>query len=310
MTVDESAPHAEGDTVKKFALVVDLGGTKIAAACVDSFGNLTHQVLTPTPRIGGKAIVSAIIETLEKFPIKNVCAIGVDVPGLAYADGCVWAPNLHGWKHMPLGAMLREYFHLPVLIESDRNAFVTGEAWIGAARGCRDVIFLAIGTGIGAGIISGGELLRGSGELSGSLGWMAIGPHFLPEYKSVGCLETHLAGPGIAKNATRVRKTPTTVAELIGLARQGDATAIKLMTEAGDFLGIALANLVSILNPERIVVGGGVAAAGNLLLTPARQAMMRWAQPLAAKQVRVVRSRLGERAALLGMAKLTFDKAT
>lgn len=296
--------------MKKFALVVDLGGTKIAAARVDSSGNLTDRVLTSTPRSGGKAVVSAVIDTLDQLPAKNVCAIGVDVPGLAYADGSVWAPNIPGWKRMQLGAMLREHFHLPVLVESDRNAFVTGEAWMGAARGCRDVIFLAIGTGIGAGIISGGELLRGSGELSGSLGWMAIGPHFLSEYRNTGCLETHLAGPGIAKKATQARKIPTTVAELIELARQGDATAIKLMMEAGDSLGIALANLVSILNPERIVIGGGVAAAGNLLLAPARRAMRRWAQPLAVKQVHVVRSRLGERAALLGMAKLAFDNTT
>lgn len=203
--------------------------------------------------------------------------------------------------------MLHEHFKLPVLVESDRNAFVTGEAWLGVARDCRDVIFLAIGTGIGAGIISGGRLVRGSAELSGCLGWMAVESKFLLRYKEVGCLEAHLGGTGIAARATRVLESTTTTRELIQLAQQGNGAAKKLIAEAGEYLGLALANMVSILNPEMIVIGGGVAAAGNLLLAPAKKTMRKWAQPLASKQVRIARSRLGERAALLGMAKMAFD---
>jgi glucokinase len=293
--------------VERFALVVDLGGTKIAAARVDSAGNMSHRRVAPTPRVGGSAVVATIIDLLQQILSKGACAIGVDVPGCAYADGSVWAPNLPGWKRMPLRAMLNERFKLPVLIESDRNAFVNGEAWQGAARGCRDVIFLAIGTGIGAGIISGGRLIRGSGELAGSLGWMALETRFLPRYKQVGCLESHLAGPGIAARASRALRTATTTRELIQLARQGDPAAKKIVAQAGEYLGLALANLVSILNPETIVIGGGMVAAGNLLLSPAKKTMRQWAQPLATKQVRIVRSRLGERAALLGMAKMAFD---
>lgn len=293
--------------MKRFALVVDLGGTKIAAARVDSDGNVTHQRVAPTPRSGGKAVVAAVIEFLEQIPTQNICAIGVDVPGCAYADGSVWAPNLRGWRRMPMGTMLHDHFKLPVLVESDRNAFVTGEAWQGVARGYRDVIFLAIGTGIGAGIISGGRLVRGSAELSGCLGWMTVESKFLPRYKEVGCLEAHLGGTGIAAHATRVLKSATTTRELIQLAQQDDPAAKKLIAEAGEYLGLALANMVSVLNPEMIVIGGGVAAAGNLLLAPAKKTMRQWAQPLASKQVRIVRSRLGDRAPLLGMAKMAFD---
>ncbi|HTU49587.1 MAG TPA: ROK family protein [Acidobacteriaceae bacterium] len=296
--------------MEPFALVVDLGGTKIAAARVDSAGKITHRVVAPTPASGGEPVVAAVIDILHQLPQQGVCALGVDVPGLAYTDGSVWAPNLSGWKRMPLGAMLNAHFRLPILVESDRNAFVTGEAWQGAARNCRDVVFLAIGTGIGAGIISGGCLLRGPGELAGCLGWMATGSRYLPRYKEIGCLESHLAGPGIAREASRIRKTATTTRELIQLARQGDPVAKKVIAQTGEYLGLALANLVSILNPEMIVVGGGVAAAGNLLLAPARDTMRQWAQPLAAKQVRIVRSRLGARAALLGMAKMAFDLAS
>ncbi len=292
-----------------FALVVDLGGTKIAAARVDAAGKITHHRIARTPTAGGEEVVAAVIDILHQLPQQGVCALAVDVPGLAYTDGSVWAPNLSGWKRMALGAMLKQHFKLPVLVESDRNAFVTGEAWLGVARNCRDVVFLAIGTGIGAGIISGGRLLRGSNELAGCLGWMATGSRFRLRYKEIGCLESHLAGPAIAREASRIRKTATTTRELIHLARQGDPAARKVIAQTGEYLGLALANLVSILNPEMIVLGGGVAAAGNLLLAPARDTMRQWAQPLAGKQVRVVRSRLGAQAALLGMAKMAFDFA-
>lgn len=297
----------KGESVGPCALVVDLGGTKIAAARVDPAGKITHHRVASTPVGGGEEVVAAVINILHQLPLQGASVLGIDVPGLAYFDGNVWAPNLSGWERMPLGAMLHTEFRLPTLVESDRNAFVTGEAWQGAARGCSDVIFLAIGTGIGAGIISGGRLLRGSAELAGCLGWMALGPRFLPEYKDIGCLESHLAGPAIAKEASRMRKTATTMRELIRLVRVGDPAAKKVFTQTGEYLGLALANLVSTLNPEMIVVGGGVAAAGNLLLAPARDTMRLWAQPLAGKQVRIVRSRLGTRAALLGMARLAFD---
>lgn len=136
-----------------------------------------------------------------------------------------------------------------------------------------------------------------------------LGDPLLPRYKEVGCLESHLAGPAIAREASRIRKTAITTRELIQLARQGNPSAKKLIAQAGEYMGLALANLVSILNPEMIVIGGGVAAAGNLLLSPAKT-MRQWAQPLAAKHVRIVRSRLGERAALLGMARIVFDNAS
>ncbi|MGO8720928.1 MAG: ROK family protein [Acidobacteriaceae bacterium] len=314
MTAQVRAPSRaaqdEGETVGPFALVVDLGGTKIAAARVDTAGKITHHRVAQTPIGGGEAVVAGVIDILHQLPLQGASALAVDVPGLAYADGSVWAPNLSGWKRMPLGVMLNAHFRLPTLVESDRNAFVTGEAWQGAARNCRDVVFLAIGTGIGAGIISDGRLVRGSGELAGCLGWMTMGSRFLPRYKDIGCLESHLAGPAIAREASRIRKTATTTREMIQLARQGDPAAKNVIAQTGEYLGLALANLVSILNPEMIVVGGGVAAAGNLLLAPARDTMRQWAQPLAGRQVRIVRSRLGARAALLGMAKMAFDHAS
>ena len=291
----------------RFALVADLGGTKIAAARVEDSGEITHRLVVPTPPEGGVAVVDAITCLFRRLPADGVSELGVGVPGLAHQDGTVWAPNIKNWENMPLGTMLGERFKLPVLVESDRNAFVTGEVWLGSAQTCSDVVFVAIGTGIGAGIISGGRLIRGSSELAGCLGWMAVRDHFLPMYEAVGCLESHSAGPAIGRAASRALRRPADAREVLKLARHGDPRARKVIAEAGYYLGLALANLVDILNPQMIVIGGGVAAAGNLLLAPARETMRRWAQPLAAKQVRILRSRLGARAGLLGIAKLCFD---
>lgn len=290
-----------------YVLVADVGGTKIAAARVHMSGKLSHRCVSPTPPGGGQAVVEAIAGALARLPRAGVCALGVDVPGLAYPDGGVWAPNIPGWERMPLSQMLGSRFGLPVVVESDRNAFVTGEAWRGVARNCHDVIFVAVGTGIGAGIISGGRLIRGHAELAGCCGWLAVCERFRREYKAVGCLESHAAGPGIAQKARRVYRETMEPRELARRAREGDPTARQLIAEAGRHLGRGLANLVSILNPEMIVVGGGIAALGNLLLTPARETMALWAQPLAGNQVRITRSRLGVRAGLLGAARLAFE---
>jgi len=291
----------------RFAVVADLGGTKIAAARVDDTGRITHTVRAATPSAGGVAVVDAIANLLGQLPREAACAVGVDVPGLAHPSGVVWAPNIPGWRRMPLAAMLSERLKLPVVVDSDRNAFVTGEAWLGSAKGCRDVVFLVVGTGIGAGIISAGGLIRGHGELSGCAGWMAVRDRFVRGYEKVGCLEYHAAGPGIARAAQRVFGEPITMRELVKAARGGDAKAKQVLAAAGHYLGLALANLVDVLNPEMIVIGGGVAGAGNLLLDPARATLRQWAQPLAVKQVRIVRSKLGDRAGLLGAARLCFD---
>jgi glucokinase len=294
--------------MRRYALVADLGGTKIAVARVEDTGRITHRLLAPTPPVGGRAVVETLINLLRQLPTKGACALAVGVPGLAYPTGLVWAPNIPGWERMPLGKTLSRRFNLPVLVDSDRNAFVTGEAWQGCAKTCRDVVFVTIGTGIGAGIVSGGRLIRGCGGLAGCVGWMAVRERFLSPYEAVGCLECHVAGPGIARAAQRIFGRATDAREVVTLARHGDSKARKVIASAGHYLGLALANLVDTLNPQMIVIGGGVAAAGNLLLAPARETMRQWAQPLAVKQVRIRRSRLGARAGLLGVAKLCFDR--
>ncbi len=291
-----------------YALAADLGGTKIAVARVDSRGKLDHLLTSATPRRGGRLVETALVRLLRGLPRTGATAVGVSVPGLARPEGTVWAPNIPGWAHWPLAAALEREFGLPIVVESDRNAFVTGEAWCGAAKNARDVIFLIIGTGIGAGILSGGQLLRGSRELAGAIGWMAVRDEYAPRYKQVGCLEAHLAGPALSRRAAEFGLGEISAEQVCALARRGNKKAREIVEQAGFYLGLALANLVSTLNPQAIVIGGGLSGAGELLLKPARATMLRWGQPLAVRQVRIARSRLGASAGLLGAAKLAFDR--
>lgn len=292
-----------------FVLAADIGGTNIRVAKVNASGRISHHFETATPAQGGTAVIEALLMLLDKIPSDGARALGVDVPGLAYPNGDVWAPNIRGWKRMPLGRRLRKRLRISVIVESDRNAFVVGEAWKGAARNCRDVVFVAVGTGVGAGILVDGHLVRGHDELAGCVGWMAVRDEFLPGYAKVGCLESHAAGTGIGAEAERRFKRKITAREVALLAKRGDELAQKLMHEAGCYLGLGLANLVSILNPEVIVLGGGVAEARGAILAAARKTMMRWAQPIAVKKTRLVLSQLGGSASLLGVAKLAFDNA-
>lgn len=291
----------------QYTCCADVGGTKIAVARVSSAGVVSHREEAATPRESGKAVVEVLIRLLRRLPTAGVRAIGVDVPGLARADGTVWAPNLPGWTKMPLRQRLKREFRLPVVVESDRNAFVVGETWKGAAQGSRDAVFLILGTGIGAGVLSGGRLLRGYQDLAGAVGWMATREEYQPSFAATGCLESFLAGPGLAREASRQFGRPVDTHELVRLGRTGDPLAHQLWDEAGRRLGVALANLTDILNPEVIVIGGGVSRAGSLLLAPARRALRQWGQPLAARHVRVVCSRLGADAGLLGVARLAFN---
>lgn len=289
---------------KHYVVAVDLGGTKLAAALVDAKGNVSQQMSDAVDTHSSLAPVKQIVEVARelihaKGGKKNISGIGVAVPGLVRRDGTVWAPNLKGWSRMALAQRLKRALGLPVMVESDRNAAVLGEAWCGAARGKSDAIVLMVGTGIGAGILSGGNLVRGAHELSGCAGWMVVTEAKGREAENAGQLESLAAGPAIARAAGAVNAE-----EAAEAARRGDRASIEVYLEAGRVLGYGVANLVSLFDPEIVVIGGGLAKAGDLFLVPLRKAVKEWAQPIAARRVRIVLSPLGSRANLLGVARL------
>ena len=288
---------------------MDVGGTKIAAAIVDSAGNAGRKIKVSTEQHDTARSIAQVAEiahhVVEQSGVswRDISAIGVAVPGIYYAaTGQVWAPNLPGWDHIPLRDALAANLTAPIVIDSDRAAYVTGEQWLGAARGLTDVIFLAVGTGIGAGIISGGRLIRGAGDIAGAVGWFALDPRAKEIYSRVGCFEAESAGPALARKAGGGLTTEA----IIERARQGDIAARHIVDEATQYLAMGVANLVSVLNPQMIVLGGGLMQAGDLFLEPLRREMLQWAQPMAASQVRIELSALGEDAGLLGAARLAF----
>jgi glucokinase len=289
---------------KNYVIGVDLGGTKLAAAFVDGKGQVSMQTILAVDTSSSLASVNQIVEVTReliraKGAKKTISGIGVAVPGLVRRDGTVWAPNLKGWKRMALAQRLKRALGLPVIVESDRNAAVLGESWCGGARGKSDAIVLMLGTGIGAGILSGGNLVRGAHELSGCAGWMVVAEKYGREAQNVGQLESLAAGPAIARAARAMNAQ--SVAEA---ARRGDRTSINIYLEAGRLLGYGVANLVSLFDPEIVVIGGGLAQASDLFLDALRKAVKERAQPIAARRVRIVTSPLGSHANLLGVARL------
>jgi len=291
----------------KHTIGVDVGGTKIAAAVVDSEGNIGAKIKTKTGQGGFAESVNQVAEIARRaahdsrIAWSDVSAIGIAVPGIYYAaSGLVWAPNIPGWDHIPLRDELTAKLSVRVVLDSDRAAYATGEQWLGAAHGLSDVIFLAVGTGIGAGIISGGRLIRGTGDIAGAVGWFALDPRKKEIYKQIGCFEAESAGPSLARRAGATTET------VIERARRGEEGAQEIVRAAIQYLAMGVANLVSVFNPQMIVLGGGLMQAGDLFLEPLRREMLEWAQPIAAKQVRIELSRLGEDAGLLGAARLAF----
>jgi glucokinase len=312
---------------------VDVGGTKISSALFTNKGEMTAKAKVAIDKAGGdKAAdqVAAAIRGLERAAADEgglLLAAGVSVPGIVYSEsGRVWAPNIPGWDRYPLLARLEREDDTPdlsdVVLVSDRSAYVTGEAWRGAAAGATDAVFLAVGTGIGAGLLSGGRLILGQADIAGAVGWFGLNPDFEPAYAAMGCFEAEASGSSVGRKARELLAAgrPSLLRELAGgrleditaetvaeAARRKDPLALEIVTEAVRYIGMGVANIVSLLNPEVVVLGGGLFQAADVFLEPVRTEFRRWAQPLAAETVRLELSALGEDAGLYGCGKLAWD---
>jgi glucokinase len=289
-------------------VAIDLGGTKLTTAVVDTTGKILYRnkvaVERGDVRLCAEQLTESVRQAISTVNIaqEQIRAMGVIVPGIYFAHtGNVWAPNLWGHEQVPLRTELERSLRVPVVIDSDRAGCVLGEQWLGVARGLDDVVFLAVGTGIGAGIIAGGRLLRGSGDIAGAVGWFALNASQQEIYKQVGCWEAESAGPGLAR-----RIGVASAEEVLAAARNGHVLARNAVRESARYLGMGIANIVSILNPQMIVLGGGLMQASDLFLDTVNRVMAEWAQPIAAQQVRIEITSLGEDAGLLGAARLAL----
>jgi glucokinase len=276
-------------------IAVDLGGTKVAVAAVDERGKIRDRLEEKVDATSTDAPIDQIVRLARAIGVTD--AVGVAVPGLARRNGTVWAPNLPNWDAVPLARILKRKLRVPVIVDSDRNAAVLGEAWRGAARGKRDVVVLIVGTGIGAGILSDGRLVRGAHELSGCAGWMVVTEEVNEKTRGSGSLESLAAGPALSADT----------AWLANKARNGDRDAQAAFKRAGSLLGSAVANLISLFDPETIVLTGGLTNAADLFLDELIRAARDRAQPLSAPKIDIVVSRLGLEANLLGAARLALS---
>jgi glucokinase len=283
-------------------IAVDLGGTKVAAAGVSTRGVVRRRMEEPVDASSPDAPIEQIVRMAREI---EGDALGIAIPGLVRRDGTVWAPNLPRWDRVPLARELKRRLRVPVFVESDRNAVVLGESWRGAGRGRSDVIVLILGTGIGAGILSGGSLVRGAHELSGCAGWMIVTDEENEMTKRIGALESLAAGPAIARGARA-----DSALEVAERARAGDRGARDAFKAAARRLGLAVANLISLFDPEVIVLTGGLTNAADLFLDDLKRSAREFAQPLSFPHVDIVVSALGTEANLLGAARLALDRST
>jgi glucokinase len=305
---------------------LDLGGTKLSGACFSPTGESSHRISTPLTGLGGSDIGELIVaqmSVLADCAADGVQGVGVAIPGIyRAATGTVWAPNIPGWDDYPLVAELRAALprDVQVNVDSDRACAILGEAWCGRAQGSRNAIFLAVGTGIGAGIMCDGVVLRGAGDAAGAIGWMALDRPYRPGYPAVGCFEYHASGTGIAtvarellaaqpdhRGALRsVDRTTLTAHDVFAALEAGDTIAEHVIDDAIVYWGMAIANLVSLFNPERIILGGGVFGPGARFLDRIRAEATQWAQPVSITQVEIETSALAADAVLHGAAALAL----
>lgn len=313
-------------------IALDIGGTKVSGALIDAEGNVVFRGKRYLEGRGGVDAASLAADVVrELLSLASAgegdpLSLGVSIPGVVWpGSGRVWAPNIPGWGDFPLGEFLGKAFadySLRVFIESDRTCHLLGEYWKGNARGCPDAVFIAVGTGIGVGMLCGGKIIRGSGGIAGAAGWMALQQDFEEGFSRCGCFEYYGSGLGMALQArerlrhmapgqSALQAIPVeevTAADLFRLFDQGDPVATSVVGEAIRYWGRGAANLVSLLNPTKVIWGGGLFGPAARFLEEITAEASRWAQPLAFGTTTFVLSALGQDAALIGAGYLAMKE--
>ncbi|HEY8412523.1 MAG TPA: ROK family protein [Pyrinomonadaceae bacterium] len=313
------------EAAKNLIFAVDLGGTHLRAATVDCRGKIHFRAKQSTPHgTDPNEIVAAIVHAVDEYRADSgveadeLKAVSVVVPGTVnVAEGMVVkAPNLPCLDGFPLAAALTNELDLPAILENDANAAAVGEMWQGAARGCRTIICVTLGTGVGGGIILDGELWRGVDGAAAEIGHMCVDPFggVACTCGSRGCLEVFASATAIVRMTREARprypdsvlhaSSDLTAESIFEAGLQGDELALEIFRRMGVYLGIGLANLINILNPEMIVIGGGVVNGWDLFEKHMLHEVEERAFPLLAARVKIERAKCGDDAGLLGAARL------
>ncbi|MFZ5869352.1 MAG: ROK family glucokinase [Actinomycetota bacterium] len=308
-----------------YTIGLDIGGTKIAAGLVSADGELVATARRETPANDVEAIEDAAADAVAELAADHdVEAVGVAAAGFVDArrSTIVFAPNL-AWRDEPMRRDLEARTGLPVVVENDANAAAWGEFRHGAGREVDDMVLLTVGTGLGGGVVIDGNLLRGHSGFAAELGHVRVVPDgHRCGCGNRGCWEQYASGRALVREARELASTDSPLAaRLLELAdgkakriegphvtqaaEEGDAAAVELLADLGTWLGEGIASIVAVLDPAVIVVGGGVADAGDLLLEPARAAFRRQLTARGHRpEAQIVRARLGNDAGMIGAADL------
>ncbi|MFN2269813.1 MAG: ROK family protein [Anaerolineae bacterium] len=318
-------------TREQLVIGIDLGGTKINTALANGAGRIIardyRETLAPE---GPDTVIARMLDAASRVmaeadvEISQVTAVGICAPGpLDVAAGVVVSPpNLPGWDRVPLRQLIADALGIPAFLEKDANAAAMGECLFGAGRGTQHMIYVTVSTGIGSGLILDGKLYHGATSMAGEIGHTTIVPDGpLCGCGNYGCLEALASGTAIARRAReRVAKgAPTLIGDLAEgdpervtaktvaqAATQGDIEAQQIISEAMDYLGIGIANLVNLFNPQVIIIGGGLANIGDALFEPVQRVVERRAFHAAVEAVRVVPAELGDDVGVLGAAAVAL----
>ncbi len=306
---------------------VDLGGTNTRTALLSRDGVILdrHRVSTSAAE-GWRQVVARLVENIAQHQKNamgkglNVSAAGVGAPGVIQIDRgiVVKSPNFPDWNNLPLKEELEKALHIPVFIENDANAAALGEQWLGAGRGINSMILLTLGTGVGGGIILNNQIWQGADGMAGEIGHMTLIPDGrLCRCGNTGCLEMYASARGIVQSYREAVKSPGIAAtgelssqQIYKAAMDGEPIARKVMKDMGRMLGIGIANLINIFNPQMIVLGGGVKDAWQLFIDSTQEEVMRRAFKVPAERTKIVPSILGDDAGMIGAAAFALQKIT
>lgn len=308
---------------------IDVGGTNVKIALVDGEGKIIYSNSVPTyAQMGYEYTVNNIKQAIRDLmketntDAKEIEGIGFDFPGqVDYKTGVVkLAPNIPGWVNVPIAQMIEEEFNIPTRIDNDVRCAALGELKFGAGKGCENFVCITVGTGIGSGLVINGQLVRGAANAAGEIGHIKLQMNGGPicGCGDTGCLEAFASGPSIVAMAqeylkggksTKFREmagadgeiTPYIVAKA---AEAGDPVAKRIFEIVGTYIGMGLVSVINLLNPEKVIIGGGVAAAGDLLLDPIRKTIKERAMVVAGNSVEIVPAELGNSAGVIGASML------
>jgi glucokinase-like ROK family protein len=310
----------------QFVVGVQIGVRHLELIVADALGGEIGRLQRPTPKGKPAVVLKKVAEMVKEalveaqVPRKRLAAVGVCVPGLVDLETgrCLIAPNL-GWHDVEVGKTLADALGVPVFVHNTSQAGAVAESVLGAGKGVGEIVFLYVSSGIGAGILNDGRLYHGAGGIAGEIGHCPVaGSDLRCNCGKIGCLETVASGPAIAaegqaavdagrRTALRSVEGPVTAKDVAEAAIGGDRIAKAILARAGHELGVAAAWLVNLLNPELLIIGGGVAQAGDALLDPLEEAVKTHVLPAAGAELRIVPSELGDDAEVQGAVLLALQ---